>query len=124
MKFSISEYIQFLDTVMAECGPVNCLTSASNAVTRRAKASYFQEREALLSMALRSNVVEFSVDVFEMLWPKLCKRKKYGILQNEYAAPKKEHDLRFPQDGRLVPGYAKDALAQLRTLAACVAAID
>lgn len=123
MVFSIAAYIEFLDSVVAECGPVACLTSASNAVTRRAVTSYKSERQALVSMAARHNIIAVQREVFDNLWPKLCKRQKYGILREDYAKPKTEQDLRFPQDGRLVPGYAKDALAQLRTLLACVTAV-
>lgn len=116
--FNLEQYIQFLDNVIAQCGTVDCLTPASNAVTRRAKATYLIERDALMKHASRQNVTEFSSDVYDRLWPTLCKREKYGVLRNDYAqASTGKHDLRFPQDGRLVPGYAKDVLAQLRTLA-------
>jgi hypothetical protein len=62
--------------------------------------------------------------IYNKLWTKLCKRKKYGVLRDDYATPKETaHDMRFTQDGRLVPGYAKDALAQLRTLVECTIAV-
>jgi hypothetical protein len=122
MVYTIAAYIAFLDGVIAECGPAPCLTPASNAVTRRAKASYFLERESLLQLASRQRVIDFPLQIYDELWTKLCKRKKYGVLRDDYAKPKESaHDLRYPQDGRLIPCYAKDALAQLRTLAECVA---
>lgn len=124
MVYTIATYIQFLDGVIAECGPVPCLTPASNAITRRAKASYMIERESLLKLASRENILDFSYEVYDKLWSKLCKRRKYGILRDNYAKPKESaHDLRYPQDGRLVPGYAKDVLAQLRTLVECTIAV-
>jgi hypothetical protein len=124
MVFSIETYIQFLDSVIDECGSVADLLPASNAVTRRAKASYMLERDSLVKMASRHNITEFPWEVYDKLWPKLCKREKYGILREDYAKPKETaQDMRWPQDGRVVPGYAKDALAQLRTLTECVVAV-
>lgn len=121
MVFTIEAYIKFLDSVIAECGPVSCLTSASNAVTRRAKTSYEEERRSLLNFASRHSITEFDYEVYDKLWSKLCKRQKFGILREDYTKPKETaHDMRYPQDGRLVPGYAKDVLAQLRTLTECV----
>lgn len=123
VDISIKAYVEFLDSVIAECGSVPCLAPASNAVTRRAKASYFSERETLLKLAARHSLTEFSWEIYSNLWAKLCKRQKYGILREDYAKPRETaHDMRFPQDGRLVPGYAKDALTQLHTLIACVSA--
>lgn len=125
MVFVIETYIQFLDSVIDECGPVSCLTPNSNAVTRGAKASYMLERDSLVKMASRHNITEFPWEVYDRLWTKLCKRQKYGVLRDDYAKPRETaYDMRFPQDGRLVPGYAKDALAQLRTLTKCVIAVS
>lgn len=122
--FAINPYIQFLDSVIAECGPVACLTSASNAVTRRAKSTYVAERDALLRLVAREGITGFSEEVYDAAWKKLCKKMKYGVLRHDYAQPKGgAHDMRYPHDGRVVPGYAKDALAQLRTLTACVIAV-
>lgn len=100
MNDGIETYIQFLDSVIAECGSVSCLTPASNAVTRRAKASYASERETLVDMAARHNITEFPWEVYDKLWAKLCKRQKYGILRDDYAKPRETaYDMRFPQDG-------------------------
>lgn len=122
MNFHVIDYIVFLDSVIAECGHVSCLSPGSNAVTRRAKASYLLERESLLNLVSRVAVTEFSWDFYGECWSDLCKHKKYGVLSDRYAQPKTPHDLRYPRDGRCVPGYAKDVLAQLRTLTKCVIA--
>lgn len=121
MIYEINPYIAFLDSVIAECNSVPSLMPKSNAVTRRAKATYQEERDALRRLADRAKVTAVTQEVYDTLWPKLCKNLKYGILCESYAKPKEPaHDMRYPQDGRVVPGYAKDVLAQLRTLAQCV----
>lgn len=121
--FSIEAYLTYLDSVIVECRPVPCLTKASNAVTRRATATYYLEREQLRLKAAQLKVSEFSEEDYDSAWSDICKNKKYGVLRHDYAEPKTSaHDLRYPQDGRCVPGYAKDSLAQLRTLSACVSA--
>lgn len=125
MVYVIDTYLKFLDSVIADCGSVSCLTPASNAVTRRAKASYVGERATLVKLAARQGVTELPWETYDRLWPKLCKHQKYGVLRDDYATPKETaHDLRWPQDGRLVPAYAKEVLAQVHTLVACVAAVS
>lgn len=124
MNYSIDAYVKFLDNVMVECGQVSCLTPSSNAVTRRAKATFTEERKALVSLAATHNITEVSSEIYDEVWEKkLCKSNKYGLLTAEYAKPRDfKSDSRWPQDGRVVPGYAKDVLSQLRTMAACVTA--
>jgi len=88
------------------------------------RSNSLQKRRALLNLAARHGITEVPWEVYDRLWSKLCKRQKYGLLRDDYAKAKEsDHDLRYPQDGRLVPGYAKDALAQLRTLTECALAM-
>lgn len=123
MSYHIDTYLKHLDSIITECGPVPCLVPKSNAVTRRATTTYWQERKALENLVRTQNLKEVSEEIYDKIWPVLARSMKYGVLCYEYALPRRStSDSRWPQDGRLVPGFAKNALSQLRTLTKCVLA--
>lgn len=122
-SIDVNAYLAYLDSIVERCGPVPCLTPVSNAVTRRAKKAFFAERDALKSWMLRTGKASFPKDTVFEQWPRLRKSRKYDVLVENYADPGRgAMDTCYPQDGRLVPLYAKQALAQLRTLTACAMA--
>lgn len=122
--FAIPAYIAYLDSIMAQCGPCACLLPASNAQTRRAKCSYEAEKTSLELQLKRLDPSAHTVPytVYDLEWPKLCKRAKFGVLSDDYTVSDGKNDLGYPLDARLVPGAAKAVLSQLRTLQALAVA--
>lgn len=122
--FVVPTYLEFLASVIAQCGAPSCLSSADKARIRRAKSTFDVERASLVRalerLAPLDRATPIPREAYADAWSGLCKAKRYSLLVENYAIAdgRDPCDSRYPHDARLVPGYARDALGQLRTLTA------